>query len=79
MKDENKNYLKMDENMNLHKTGKRKRDDNDDIFDEDPIPKMEKEFSQLKFGEKKKNANKNIIMDDDREESTNVDDKKFKF
>ncbi len=80
MKDEtNQNNLKMDENMNLHKLARRKRDDNFDLFDEDPIPKTEKEFSQIKFNDNYKKANKIMDVNDEREVSTNSDDKIFKF
>lgn len=70
-----KKELRIDESQNLHKTDRRRKRDDFDIFDENPVPKIDKGFG----GERK--AKNNIIVDDEEEErdfSTNVDDK-FKF
>lgn len=65
-----KKELKLDESQNLHQDNKKRKRDDFDIFNENPIPKMD--------GDRK--VKKIIIGDEESEKdfSTNVDDR-FKF
>lgn len=75
---ENKNDFKISESQNLHQNIQKRKRDDFDIFDENPIMKIGKEVDKQAFSERK--TKKEIICDEESEKdfSTNVDER-YKF